>query len=305
MTTPPIVKESHITTRKYQEWYCQNIHPINLGADVINHKTSMAVASYTTLVVPSIKLSLFKSHDFVSQNIISQGAWEEPEVSGIVKKMDSAANYGVINPVFLDIGSNIGFFSVNLAARGYETISIDAMRSNALMYRTTLCNNPEIMKRVTFYNNALGEESKTCYVFSGTGNIGDGMIDCTGKVIDQPPEGYVVRNTVDLVRLDNIVKQDIFVLKIDVEGYEMNVFKGAMGLFDNFKVYHVFSEFAPVMLHEGPAQEYLEFWIKRGYKISKVGFEGPYYDFSGHEGKELEVVGLEQVNIYCTHMSLL
>jgi hypothetical protein len=75
------------------------------------------------------------------------------------------------------------------------------------------------MEHITFVNKGLGEVKKTCGVISGIENKGDGHISCPSKVGDPIPtrEGYAVRNTIDLVRLDEyLLNEEIYLLKIDV-----------------------------------------------------------------------------------------
>jgi hypothetical protein len=75
------------------------------------------------------------------------------------------------------------------------------------------------MEHITFVNKGLGEVKKTCGVISGFENKGDGHISCpvTAGGPIPAPEGYAVRNTLDLVRLDEyLLNEEIYLLKIDV-----------------------------------------------------------------------------------------
>ena len=47
------------------------------------------------------------------------------------------------------------------------------------------------------------------------------------------------------IRLENVIKEDVLLLKVDVEGWEWSVFKGAAGLMRNFKVENVIMEYSP------------------------------------------------------------
>ena len=49
----------------------------------------------------------------------------------MVEKLQEALAIGVKAPLFLDIGSNVGFFSLSAAAAGFDVIAFDAMSQNA------------------------------------------------------------------------------------------------------------------------------------------------------------------------------
>jgi hypothetical protein len=114
--------------RSHLTFFCSDVHPI----------TILGVTDYDIMVnEKKLSLALFRSGDIVS-NAIKQAGWEMNEIAGIIKKLDEARADG-LNPTFLDIGSNVGWFSVQAASRGYKTISFDAMRANGK--RTLSSNN--------------------------------------------------------------------------------------------------------------------------------------------------------------------
>jgi hypothetical protein len=91
----------------------------------------------------NISIALFDENDIVS-NAIMNGGWENSDIAGIVKKLDELKAAGGKDLIFLDIGSNVGWFSINVASHGYKTISFDAMRTNGHILRTSICNNPHL-----------------------------------------------------------------------------------------------------------------------------------------------------------------
>jgi len=50
---------------------------------------------------------------------------------------------------------------------------------------------------------------------------------------------------VNSVTLDNAVREDVLLMKIDVEGWEWSVIKGAAGLLKEFNVENIIMEYSP------------------------------------------------------------
>ena len=57
--------------------------------------------------------------------------------------------------------------------------------------------------------------------------------------------GNNVNISVPSVRLEDVVKEDVLLMKVDVEGWEWSVFKGAAGLIRDYKVENVIMEYSP------------------------------------------------------------
>ena len=62
---------------------------------------------------------------FVSGQILNSGAWEKNIVNLVLKAMDLYKT-----AVFLDIGANIGIYTVLVAATKREGVAVDAMLEN-------------------------------------------------------------------------------------------------------------------------------------------------------------------------------
>ena len=78
---------------------------------------------------------------------------------------------------FVDIGANIGTFSIAMAMAGYSVIAFESMRINQQALRLSICAN-NIVDRFTVFNVALGKESTNCTIFSHPSNTLNGNILC-------------------------------------------------------------------------------------------------------------------------------
>lgn len=54
-----------------------------------------------------------------------------------------------IGPVLLDIGANLGWFSLQAAAAGFSVLAVEPMPHNQGAFRRTLSENPDLAARIT------------------------------------------------------------------------------------------------------------------------------------------------------------
>ena len=57
--------------------------------------------------------------------------------------------------------------------------------------------------------------------------------------------GENIKILVPSVRLEDVVKEDVLLLKVDVEGWEWSVLKGAADLISGFNVENIIMEYSP------------------------------------------------------------
>ncbi|KIZ00259.1 hypothetical protein MNEG_7702 [Monoraphidium neglectum] len=81
-----------------------------------------------------------------------------------------------------------------------------------------------------------------------------------------------------VMRLDSLVEEDVQFMKIDVEGFESEVLKGASGLLQNFNVFYIIAECNIGILGLERAKKFLRFLSEFGYAISGSSFQGPFLD---------------------------
>jgi FkbM family methyltransferase len=169
------------------------------------------------LIVPGWDLSL-------SPWILTSGTWE-PALTETLEK------YCQPNMVALDVGANIGWFSSVMAAAGANVHAFEPnprlepfLRKNIFLNagpRTPLCS---VNKCV------LGAENRTVvlkfphYLVGGSGVHNPDQTDFLDSLIPGQIETQML--TVDeFVSTNNLSRVDV--IKIDVEGYEEEVLKGA------------------------------------------------------------------------------
>jgi FkbM family methyltransferase len=157
------------------------------------------------------------------------------EVQTILSALDRFEATRGREAVLVDIGANVGMFTIVAAAFGYRVIAFEAMPDNVRAIRETLCWNPHLADRVALFPYGLGATRATCRIISADENIADGHVVCDEKELVAYGDEYAQRGKVEIVRLDEILGGvEVPVVKIDVEGYEPHVLKGS-GAFYNIK----------------------------------------------------------------------
>jgi FkbM family methyltransferase len=159
---------------------------------------------------------------------------------------------------FLDIGANIGVFSVHAAKAGARVIAIEALGSNAkLLLENARRNSADVelhplaaSDRHGYVGLVLGESLNAA--------VGDAA--ATEVVAAAPVDALIGDRHID-------------VIKIDVEGHEYRAMLGAFRLLGRCRPV-VFTEYSPVMQHRSSGvegSEYLELFLSLGYRLWLLG----------------------------------
>jgi FkbM family methyltransferase len=150
--------------------------------------------------------------DFLQRTIHITGTWDEDVASAIRARLNS-------NGVFLDVGANIGFFSLLAASRGAKVIAIEP---NPRCQEALKANFARNGLEVELHGVAAGAADGTATLFvNQKDNVGAGTL--TG-----PADGSVKQYEVSLTTLDQIVaNRSVDLIKIDIEGFEVDALRGA------------------------------------------------------------------------------
>jgi FkbM family methyltransferase len=166
----------------------------------------------------------FDKHDFVGRRILRYQTWERELTAWIDSYLDTAATPGL----FLDIGANIGWFSLMATrhARITKVVAFEPDSVNGFLLDTNVRSNG-LDAAITTVGCALGDARGVArlhrYKHSNLGqhsllkDFGHGsavaMVETLDHVLDQL----------------GLADQPIACMKIDVEGYEPCVLAGAAG----------------------------------------------------------------------------
>lgn len=127
--------------------------------------------------------------------------------------------------VFLDIGANIGTYSVMMAKRGKKVVSFEPVPDNFRAFHINLLLN-NLQNKVRFFNIGLGNEEKSAAFIFDPINTGASHIiknnDEEGRHVD-----VKIKPFDSISEQLNIDPDEKVLMKIDTEGMEIEVIEGA------------------------------------------------------------------------------
>lgn len=225
-------------------------------------------------ITNNLKFALFPNDNAVSSSIINGWQYEPYMFEFLIRNNIQTTGRSII-----DIGANNGSFAVDFAHLVGDKGNVYSFEPQRIVYYQ-LCGNVFMngIDNVYCYNLAIGNSDtdiqvqKPNYFQNGNVNFGDVKV---GKV-----QGDSV--SVEQRRLDYFDFNDVIFIKIDVQGYELNVIKGAENTIRKHRPY-LFVEFEDDLLKEaGTSEKELQDKIESlGYVVKRFQEGMPYQTTSG------------------------
>ncbi|GAB5400293.1 MAG: hypothetical protein Aureis2KO_18780 [Aureisphaera sp.] len=195
----------------------------------------------------SPKLLVF-SHDFIGEEVFSYGVYEKFEIETMLQSL----NFDLPQHNMLDIGANIGNHSVQFSEHFKHVFSFEP---NPLTFEV-LKLNTRSRKNISIFNFGVSDKEGTSHLHVPEGNAGGAYVS------DKPSENSV---PIQLKPLDGNLNEPFAFIKIDVEGHEVNAFKGMRQMLDKNKPVICFE-----LINEG------ESGMELVRTLEELGY-GPFY----------------------------
>lgn len=192
------------------------------------------------------KMVVYKNDNVVSTSLALYGEYADAEVQILSRYLDQSSLY-------IDVGTNIGYHA--LAVHQLAGCPVIGFEPHPNHFAVAAMNCVD--KNIKLVHSAVGNKKGTLFIQdfdpSQVGNFGEvGASDNTGI-------------EVNIVKLDDIKLPACNVIKVDVEGYELEVLKGAS---------KVIKQFRPVIMYEAldikdwaachkfmESKKYKQYWI--------------------------------------------
>lgn len=199
----------------------------------------------------------------------------EPQMVSLFKKLITPGD------VIADVGANIGLTSILFSRLGCNVVSFEPSPSTY----SILCENIQRnhLSNVVPVNVGLGDKAETTTITFAANNRSGGFV----SDICRPEMGHVTEN-IEIRRLDDIwYKFDnrLDFIKIDVEGFEGNVIRGALNLLEQHK---------PIVVLE------LNHWCLNAFRRISVP---DFFDFLRSVFPVLYAVDIDNVSIKDLHVN--
>ncbi|XP_045179742.2 uncharacterized protein LOC123539248 [Mercenaria mercenaria] len=204
---------------------------------------------------------------FVSGDIHRTGQWE-PVVTRII--------YDVLNQgrkmTFIDIGANMGYFSLLAASIGQNVVSVEPWDQHIQKLVHSIHLN-KFENKITVVNNAISNSrSELHFYVPRSNNQGAARLVLENQNVENNQRFSA--NSITLNDLANLIQTKDIVMKIDIEGHECRALEKADVIFDRFNVIFISMEWIVMRLYKdkyGAAcppeniQKMLEMLTRRGF----------------------------------------
>ncbi len=185
--------------------------------------------------IDGIEFDILLSHKngLVDDFIYTNGTWDEHILRLLKEHLTSES-------VFVDVGANIGFFSLYASRLCEKVVSFEPI--DFLHKQFSLSIERNNIENIEIRNKACGAQNAIAKINLVRGNIGASSI----KLHNDSYESIDINvSTLDF----EFIKEKVDLIKIDTEGFEVEVFKGAQEIIKRDMPIIIF-EFSPV-LYEG------------------------------------------------------
>lgn len=153
-------------------------------------------------------------------------------------KYANQARKGTTSVVLFDVGANTGQYVQAMADTFKNNYTIHSFEPSKLAYSILSIKN---LENVKFYNFGFSDSDKQMKLYS-SGSVFGTVYPLSHESIDN-------NETITLTTIDRFCREHsiekIYYLKIDVEGAELDVLRGAEGMLRNGKIQFVQFEFGP------------------------------------------------------------
>jgi len=184
---------------------------------------------------------------FISHDLLTTGIWEGHVLYDFIDVLRRDADVGVI-----DIGANIGVYSLVAAQMGHQVVSVEPLLDNIARLGAA-ARKAGTQDRITVLHNAVADVRTTAQIIENYENKGDtrivlGYHGCAG----QCPQA------VKTIWLDDLLEVVTFkkaIIKIDCQGYEHRAFKHAADLLDAIQVEYIYMEWITMKSYYSSANQ--------------------------------------------------
>ena len=215
------------------------------------------------------KICIDTKDKFIGLSIERHGAWE-PHIFNVMKKILDAD----VDRHLIDIGANIGVYTILVASRGRRVIAVEAFWENVLRLSQSI-RLGKLQNQVTVIHNAVSNVYEEVTFWRPGDNPGGTHTYSKDEHPEDPVHQIIykgIHDSVATIQIDNLLKVIPFkkaVFKIDIEGFEAKAMIAMTGLLDTMDISHIFMEWSPVAVKQ-QCMQIVDMLVARGYKAHSL-----------------------------------
>ena len=282
----------------HQFYFCQNQNLFNNS--LIEKSIKIAKVNLNKV---SFDMYVYKKNDYVSDFILDSGSWEPEETKSLFNALlyYSKKNNISENDIFiLDIGANIGWYSLFFGKNGFNVISFEPSKINYYILLKNFCLNQDIS--MTIINKGLDIIENNSTLYHPFSNLGNAYIFDNNIKINK---SEYFAEEIRVNKLSNYIgylkDKNLALIKLDIEGSEGKAIKSGIDLIIKYHIPFIFMEFQPNLLNKKGTEpkSFLDMFENNGYKISEKDFLSQNYITID------ELLKKTQTNIYLVYTKFL
>jgi FkbM family methyltransferase len=192
----------------------------------------------------------------------------------------------------LDVGANSGQFAASLREAGYQgrMVSFEPLSGAFADLERAAASDP----LWSCINLALGEENCTAVINVSANSYSSSLLGvCDWSLSVEPSISAVGREEVKVRRLDSFFDEvslphETLLMKVDAQGFELPIVKGAHGIIDRLELIQLEASFRPVYRDEPPIEDVISCMRKLDFRI--VSIDPGWEDQSTHELLQVDLL---------------
>lgn len=191
--------------------------------------------------------------------------------------------------LIIDVGANKGQYIQSIRSKGYIGPVISFEPGNLSFLQ--LEKNSKLDSGWKVFNNAIGSRNESSKMHIAKHSMMSSLLPLNANAQLHFLEETVDEQTIEVKTLDSFLNDQILNstrnmwLKIDTEGYELEVLMGAEKLLDKVKVIDVEVCFKEHRIGQPLIWDIYDYCVKKGFKLFHIG--SFYYDYKGNGGASI------------------